>query len=267
MEVYSTDTAEESEKERVRKGTLGRMAERRFETMLRSLTGRRGELARCMAFALDHSDAVVQVSFYSSSPTKQFTNIVTQLVDIIVSSLIVEDTAVPRKVARLFLICDILHNSATTISNAWKFRQEFQTRLPVVFDHLSTIYHSFPGRITAETFKKQILSVVEVWEDWIVFPPDFTTELRRRLDGNAQNSQSAKESQNSSNTPTTASEPETTATPVKFKTGGFKPAAFAPAADPVEDDTEDMELDDVDGEDVDGMEVDIDGGDLDGGEL
>jgi U2-associated protein SR140 len=54
---------------------------------------------------------------------------------------------------------------------AWKFRQEFQARLGIVFDHMSTIYHSFPGRITAETFKKQILGIVEIWEDWIVFSP------------------------------------------------------------------------------------------------
>jgi U2-associated protein SR140 len=86
-------------------------------------------------------------------------------------------------VARLHLICDILHNSAASVPSAWKFRLEFQSRLGIVFDHLAGIYHSFPGRITAETFKKQITSVVDIWEDWIVFPPDFTTELRMRLEG------------------------------------------------------------------------------------
>ena len=29
--------------------------------MLRSLTGRKGEIARCMAFSLEHSDAVTEV--------------------------------------------------------------------------------------------------------------------------------------------------------------------------------------------------------------
>jgi len=108
-----------------------------------------------------------------------------QVSEIIVASLLVDGTAVPRKVARLHLICDILHNSAASVPSAWKFRQEFQSRLGIVFDHLATIYHSFPGRITAETFKKQITSVIDVWEDWIVFSPDFTAELRARLDGAA----------------------------------------------------------------------------------
>jgi U2-associated protein SR140 len=69
------------------------------------------------------------------------------------------------------------------VPSAWKFRQEFQSRLGIVFDHLANIYHSFPGRITAETFKKQITSIIDIWEDWIVFPPDFTSELRMRLEG------------------------------------------------------------------------------------
>ena len=99
------------------------------------------------------------------------------------SSLLVDGTAVPRKVARLHLICDILHNSAAPVPSAWKFRQEFQARLGIVFDHLANIYHSFPGRITADMFKKQITTVVDIWEDWIVFPPDFTSQLRRRLEG------------------------------------------------------------------------------------
>ena len=85
--------------------------------------------------------------------------------------------------ARLHLICDILHNSAAPVPSAWKFRQEFQARLGIVFDHLANIYHSFPGRITADMFKKQITTVVDIWEDWIVFSPDFTAQLRRRLEG------------------------------------------------------------------------------------
>ena len=81
------------------------------------------------------------------------------------------------------MICDILHNSAAPVPSAWKFRQEFQARLGIVFDHLANIYHSFPGRITADMFKKQITTVVDIWEDWIVFSPDFTSQLRRRLEG------------------------------------------------------------------------------------
>lgn len=59
--VYSTDSAEESERERGRKNELGKCAKRRFEAMLRALSGRRGELARCMAFSLEHAEAATEV--------------------------------------------------------------------------------------------------------------------------------------------------------------------------------------------------------------
>ncbi|KAF9820369.1 hypothetical protein IEO21_01378 [Rhodonia placenta] len=249
--VYSTDSGEESERERGRKNELGKLARRRFEAMLRALTGRRGEIARCMAFSLEHAEAAGEVA------------------DIIISSLVVDVTPVPRKVARLHLICDILHNSAAPLPMAWKFRQEFQSRLGLVFDHLSTIYHSFPGRITAETFKKQITSVVDIWEDWIVFPPDFTAELRARLEGSTIQEPTKEEEQVVSEVKET-----TPAFTAKFKTSAFKPAEEVAAVLPVpdSDDGEPMDvgsdddaasaapIDDVDGEPID---ADIDGEPID----
>lgn len=210
-----------------------------------------------------------------------------QVADIIIASLVLDGTPVPRKIARLYLICDILHNSAAPLPMAWKFRQEFQSRLGLVFDHLSTIYHSFPGRITAQTFKAQVISVVDIWDDWIVFPPDFTAELRQRLEGQEiLQTQTEEEA---------VVEVKVTAPVVsKFKTSAFRPAEevaadtslpSAIASAPVEendDDGEAMELDseadgeplaeDVDGallDDVDGepLPLDLDGepmDDLDG---
>ncbi|KAJ6587138.1 hypothetical protein DFH09DRAFT_1142685 [Mycena vulgaris] len=244
--VYSSDSAEDSERERVRKNLLGKLARKRFEAMLRALSGKRGEMARCMAFSLEHAEAAHEVA------------------EIIVASLLVDSTAVPRKVARLHLICDILHNSAASVPSAWKFRQEFQARLGVVFDHLANIYHSFPGRITAETFKKQITAVVDIWEDWIVFPPDFTTELRSRLEG------ATMEEEEKSQEKVEAVKVDTTVAPSRFKTSTFQLAAdpvdTAPSADldgEVIDDVDGEPVDDLDGEqmdDVDGEPVD----DLDG---
>lgn len=255
--MYSTDSAEESEKERGRKGRLGKLARRRFEAMLRGLSGKRGELARCMAFSLEHADAASEVTTFGStfSPT-QFVDGLTQVVDIIVASLLVDGTPVPRKVSRLYLICDILHNSAASIPNAWKFRQEFQSRLGFVFDHLSTIYHSFPGRITADSFKAQILAVVEVWEDWIVFPAEHTADLRLRLEGSAEENH-AKDQTEVDSRPTEQPPP---VFPSRFKSSSFKPAD-----ETVEAESTTMELDGEDMMNLDGepIENDLDGDPLD----
>ena len=182
-----------------------------------------------------------------------------QVADIIVASLLVDGTAVPRKVSRLHLICDILHNSAASVRNAWKFRQEFQTRLPTVFDHLSTIHQSFPGRITAETFKKQIIAVIEVWENWIVFPADFTSELRTRLDGSGTGVAQSRS--------TVEEEPVQHEAPVDFSTR-FKTSSFKPAAEGENDaDENNNGDDDLDGEvmdDIDGEPVDLDADPVDG---
>jgi len=165
---------------------------------------------------------------------------------------------VPRKVARLHLICDILHNSAASVPSAWKFRQEFQARLGIVFDHLANIYHSFPGRITADLFKKQITTIVDIWEDWIVFPPEFTTELRTRLEGAVIPS----EGYITEETSKSEAKPADTFSS-RFKTSTFKIATEGPKQpENVSAQVSDSEPMDVsDEEDVDGkpIEEDIDG--------
>lgn len=180
----------------------------------------------------------------------------------------------PRKVARLYLICDILHNSAAPLPMAWKFRQEFQARLGIVFDHMSTIYHSFPGRITAETFKKQILTIVEIWEDWIVFSPEFTRELRDRLDGKEDMGKETTE-EVEGNEQDQEGQVETKVYESKFKASSFRPATEEVVVEaPGETDGGDIDgepvMEDLDGEplgggDVDGVPMeDVDGEPLDG---
>ncbi|EUC64142.1 RNA recognition motif, putative, partial [Rhizoctonia solani AG-3 Rhs1AP] len=237
--AYSTDSGEESERERIRKGTLGKLARKRFLVLLRGLSGKRGELARCMSFSLEHAESAAEVA------------------EIIISSLIVDSTPVPRKIARLHLICDILHNSAASITNAWKFRHEFESRLGGVFDHLCAIHRSFPGRITAETFKKQVLSVVEVWEDWIVFAPDFTSELRRRLDGKDASEERREEER-------------IERVEEKKVVNKFKAAAFGAVEPLKEEEKENLDGEDMDGDNMDGDNIDgddIDGNDIDGNDM
>lgn len=46
-----------------------------------------------------------------------------KIVDIIVASLCSPETPIATKIARLYLISDILHNSSSGLSNVWKYRQ------------------------------------------------------------------------------------------------------------------------------------------------
>lgn len=210
-QAYSTDNEEVKEADYIGKNKLGSLARKRFKAMLRAMSGKRGEVARCMAFCLEHGEAAPEVA------------------NIVIASLLVDSTPVPRKIARLHLISDIIHNSAVALPSAWKFRQEFQQRLGLVFDHLSTIYHSFGGRMTAETFKRQVVAVIDVWDDRIVFPPEETSVWKDRLDGKQA---TREEKVQVEDVPVVQEAPQVS----RFK------SAFKPVTDP--DGEQDMELDD-----------------------
>ncbi|KAK4054380.1 hypothetical protein OIO90_003613 [Microbotryomycetes sp. JL221] len=252
--VYSSDSDEDSERESMAKGRLGRLAQTRFESLLRCLTSTREKIARGMAFALEHADSAQLIA------------------DLLVCSLTIEETPVPRKLARLHLVSDILHNSSTSLPNAWVYRSIFESKLPEVFDHLGDIYNSFPGRMKAEQFKGQISKVIDVWEhDWMIFEPATIEDWRRRLSGADEQAMNEVEEQVAAaeawlneqeevraqvHLTAEANEPEQPAASgarggfkTTFQPGGFK-TAFHPST---------QDVDDVDGEAVDGQAIDGDG--------
>lgn len=130
--------------------------------MLRSLTLRRERIARCSTFAIEHANASDTIA------------------DILTQSLLLPRTPIPRKLARLYVISDILHNSAAPLPNAWKYRSAFEShgRLVVIFKHFSQIAMSFPGIMKQEGVKGQLRNVLDVWDDWMVFSPALLEQLR-----------------------------------------------------------------------------------------
>ncbi|KAG2192549.1 hypothetical protein INT46_002256 [Mucor plumbeus] len=229
--VFDTDD-EMIEQDNVTKGTLGQIAKQRLAVLLREVTFQRGTIARAMAFAIDHSDAA------------------TEIVDLLCKSIIVADSPLSVKLARLYLVSDILHNSSVHVSNAWKYRKEFEDQLPVVFDHFNGIYRSINARLKAEQVRKHISVVIGVWEHWMIFPKYYTDQLTEIFLKKDTDTQSA----------TSSSSP--VSEPAIMKNEAYEDADGEPYEDNI--DGEVME-DDVDGEamedDIDGepMEEDIDG--------
>ncbi|SPO28758.1 uncharacterized protein UTRI_04636 [Ustilago trichophora] len=175
-ELYSTDSGEESENERLHLSrpftstsatgstALGALSRRRLTCMLRSLTLRRERIARVTAFALDHAASY------------------THVVSLLTSSLLQPSTPIPRKLARLYALSDILHNSGSPISNAWRYRAALEAQLPLVFAHLGMVARSFTGRMKREEFRGKCGAVLEIWEGWIVVSPHVLDRLRRVFD-------------------------------------------------------------------------------------
>lgn len=166
--MYTSDSGEESETQRMKKqrkaDTLGHLARQRFEAMLRSITPRRERIARAMAFAIKHASAADVV------------------VDVLTQSLLIPSTPVPRKLARLYVMSDLLHNSSAPLTNAWKFRTAVESRISLIFQHLGDVARSFPGIMKQEGFKNQIRALLDVWDSWLVFAPKVLEELRALLE-------------------------------------------------------------------------------------
>jgi len=131
----------------------------KFEDMLRDLTTDRQSIAEGMAFALDHAEQAKEI------------------VEIITDAMSIIDTPVAKKIARLFLISDILYNSSAPVKNASAYRSAFQYSLKTVFQGLADKFATLEGRMAAQQMKDKVESVLNAWHAWSIFPPTLMATL------------------------------------------------------------------------------------------
>jgi U2-associated protein SR140 len=124
-----------------------------FEDILRNLSIERSKIKNAMGFALDHAE---------SAP---------EIVETISESLTILKTPVLLKIARLYLISDILHN-VRSVPNGSLFRIAFEETLHLIFISLRHKYQTITSRMTQQTFKEPILKILRVWSEWCVFSQD-----------------------------------------------------------------------------------------------
>ena len=136
-----------------------------FEHILRSLTVERSSIRNAMLFALDHAAAAAEIS------------------DTLVQALTLRETPVAIKVARLFLLSDVLHNSNAAPSNAAAYRSHLIGRLPLVFESLHEAYSALDSRITAQELRRRVTAVLRAWADWFMFGQHFLGGLEATFVG------------------------------------------------------------------------------------
>ncbi|XP_071838285.1 U2 snRNP-associated SURP motif-containing protein-like [Apostichopus japonicus] len=147
------------ESERRREG-LSENQRNKLEDMLRSLNVARFSVGESMVFCLEHADAAEEI------------------VDCITESLSIPETPIPKKIARLYLVSDILYNTSSRVSNASFFRKCFERRLPDIFKYIHDVHISIQQRLKAEQFKQKIMGCFRAWEEWAVYPNDFLVRLQ-----------------------------------------------------------------------------------------
>ncbi|MGH0119834.1 UNVERIFIED_CONTAM: hypothetical protein FKN15_043267 [Acipenser sinensis] len=232
----------EIEEEPSKKGSLKEEQRDKLEEVLRGLTPRKNDIGEAMVFCLNHAEAAEEI------------------VECIAESLSILKTPLPKKIARLYLVSDVLYNSSAKVANASYYRKYFESKLCQIFSDLNATYRSIQGHLQSEHFKQRVMSCFRAWEDWTVYPEPFLIKLQNIFLG-LVNLAVEKE----------ASPPPPSLAPALVPVVLVQPA---PVGDidgaPIEEELDGAPLDDVDGMPVDGVPIDgapIDGAPIDGAPL
>ncbi|EDW61359.2 U2 snRNP-associated SURP motif-containing protein [Drosophila virilis] len=143
----------------VHKGALSNAQRDRLEDLIRALTPERARIGDAMIFCIEHADAADEIC------------------ECIAESLANPKTLASKKIARLYLVSDILHNCTVKVSNASFFRKSVEKQLVDIFESLHTYYLAIESRLKAEGFKTRVCNVIRTWEEWTIYPKDFLSQL------------------------------------------------------------------------------------------
>ncbi|KNC25968.1 hypothetical protein FF38_08323 [Lucilia cuprina] len=113
-----------------------------------------------MIFCIEHADAADEIC------------------ECIAESLANPATLPSRKIARLYLISDILNNCTVKVSNVSFYRKAIEKHLLEIFENLHTFFNNIESRLKAEGFKTRVLNVLKAWDDWAVYSKEFLAQLR-----------------------------------------------------------------------------------------
>ncbi|XP_063375510.1 U2 snRNP-associated SURP motif-containing protein [Cydia amplana] len=144
---------EDESKENIR-GTLSNNQRDRLEELIRGLTPTRTAVGEAMAWCLEHAEAAGEVA------------------QCLAEALAGEDTAPHKRVARLYLVSDILHNAQAKMTNASAFRSAIQSRLLDIMRDCHVAWSRMGSRLQQEGFRARVTRILQAWADWAVYPAD-----------------------------------------------------------------------------------------------
>ncbi|XP_075426207.1 U2 snRNP-associated SURP motif-containing protein isoform X3 [Ascaphus truei] len=146
--------------EPIKKGTLKEEQRDKLEEVLRGLTPRKTDIGEAMVFCLNHAEAAEEI------------------VDCVTESLSILKTPLPKKIARLYLVSDVLYNSSAKVANASYYRKFFETKLCQIFADLNAAYRAIQGHLQSENFKQRVMTCFRAWEDWTIYPEPYLIKLQ-----------------------------------------------------------------------------------------
>lgn len=134
----------------------------RLVQYIQNLNMQRTKIAECMQFCLNHQFAVKDI------------------VDVITDSFKNVKTKPVKKIARLYLINDILCNCANNRKQKFDghFQKEFQGSLIVIFECLQETLKSLKTDKDRTEMKRRISNVLKAWDVWKIYEKSFLDKLK-----------------------------------------------------------------------------------------
>ncbi|VDM98121.1 unnamed protein product, partial [Thelazia callipaeda] len=128
--------------------------------ILRGLLPEKFSIADAMVWCVEHATCAKEIS------------------QCLLESLTIDETPLYKKIARLYLISDILSNCAARIRDVFYYRQYIGDLMPEIFKELNKTYEKISARLKAEQFKQRVMLCFRTWEDNSIYPTDFLIQLQ-----------------------------------------------------------------------------------------
>ncbi|XP_022671454.1 U2 snRNP-associated SURP motif-containing protein-like [Varroa jacobsoni] len=146
-------------------GKLEARQRAKLEHMVRILTPEKKRIGEVMLYCIEHAFAGEEI------------------VDLIMDSLELTETPLFKKIARLYLVSDLVYNSNVRMPNASFYRPAFEPLVPRIIKALNATYESIEDKETADQFKQRVLNVLKAWQEWSLYPNDFLLQMQNTFMG------------------------------------------------------------------------------------
>ena len=140
-----------------------------FDDLVRKrLTISRERICSAMAFCFEKSGSAREISLLLKNALLDESPLIT----------------VDMRIARLYLISDILFNSQQPgVRNAFGYRDALEKMAPQIFKSLGKHGGRNVGRMTMNKLRNAVSSVLSAWTEWSVYNPAFLDELEAAFEG------------------------------------------------------------------------------------
>lgn len=158
--------------QKVDKTLLSDSQANRLIQCIQNLSTTRSSIAEAMIFCLNHQEALHEITC------------------ILVDSFKNPNTKPMKKMARLYLVSDILYNSNTKKvkkSETSTYQTEIKDHLTEIFENLKTTWKKITKDVDREQFKWRVQKVLRSWDLWKIYQNDYLSKLENVFSPNKTN--------------------------------------------------------------------------------